>query len=227
MSVATPLLFDGMTRADVVAWIEAAARGDGRVEPGDVSPWDAFYRAYRSCGQRARHRVDEAFRVCAASPDVDVRSAVVQHWIVAPPAEGIPALAQLLADHAELYADQRGSGASRTLRGEILDAITARAEGKLAALARDVVLRHAVGAGVLSGRIGTLFGELGPDAVEALARAAAPDALEAAIFEAGYELHRKPARWVRGQELARGWPPPLEAALERGAASHRARFGGP
>ena len=90
---------------------------------------------------------------------------------------------------------------------------------------RDSILHWVPKAGRLSSVVGTFFGDLGPEAVDALA-AVLPTEIDSTppLMDAGYELHRSPERWKRIMELADQWPPALREALQRGGANHAARF---
>lgn len=205
-------------------WIVEAAHGRVPVPRWDESPWDAFYSEYRSAAANTRARVDHAFRALSTHPDEEVREAVVVHWQAAEAAVGFDALVELLQRHAPLYAHQQPPGSSFTLRARLLDGLATCASGDAA---RDHLLRHAAGAGVLPGQVGSYLGGLGAAAVDAFVAARPDDGVIEAVRSAGWMLHADGAQWADAQRLAAKWPTRLRDALERGAAEHRATFGGP
>lgn len=199
------------------SWMQDAAAGRGPLLPGDSTPWDAFYAEYRRANAALRQHVDDVVRGLAASPEVEVRAAVLAHWYEADRTVGYAEFERLLADEPALYAAQKAEGASETLRSRLIGGLAAQADGDAA---RGLLLAHVHDVDPLPPRVGTYFGGLGAEATDALVGARSDAGMTRAIHEAGYALHHSPAEWADAVARAARWPAPMRDALAAGARDH-------
>lgn len=213
-----------------IALIEDTAHG--RVSwnsKADCSPWDSFYSDYRAAAVDIRQEIDDAFLACLDSPDPRVvQEALVHPFMSAPVAA--TRLLRLLDERSEFLLAHDDPGSDQNLLARSLNALaacgeTGRMDSPLRDQVRDAILQWAPTAGPLGGGIGTFFGDLGPEAADALAAVLPPGLDHSRLLkDVGYELHRSPERWARALELSAQWPTPLRDALQQGGAAHAERF---
>jgi hypothetical protein len=229
------------SRSEWIALIEDTAYG--RVSwnsIADCSPWDSFYRDYRATSVQCRQEINDAFLVLLESMDPRVMTEAIRHTYYVPATVAVMRLLRLLEERSAFLLAHRSWDSDRSLLASVLNALAAGAEScgsdfsgprvgmPLKERVRDTILHWVPKAGGLQGgSMGTFFGELGPEAADALA-AVLPAELENArlIVDVGYELHRSPEQWARAIDLAARWPQVWRDALELGGANHAARTAG-
>jgi hypothetical protein len=206
------------TAHDRVAWNSKA----------DCSPWDSFYSEYRDATVEQRHEVDQAFLESLDSEDPRVVDVAVTHAHCPPAPVAVTRLLRLLLERSTYLLAHTRTGSEQSLLCAVLDVLASRAEsaGIDAQLqVRHTILQWAPVAGPFQSGVGTFFGGLGPEAVDALV-AVLPNNVDNArmLADAGYELHRSPERWSHALAIADKWSQRHREALQRGGADHAARF---
>jgi len=220
----------GRSHSEWITLIEDTAHG--RVawnNKADCSPWDGFYRDYRAASLSCRQEIDAAFSDCLDSVDPRLMNEAIIHPFLSAQV-AVPRLMRLLAERREFLLAHRYWDTDMSLLARALNALASRAgapdlDESLREQVRDTILHWVPSAGPLGASLGTFFGDLGPEAADALV-AVLPAGQDHTrlMMEAGYALHRSPERWRRVMELAARWPPVLLEALQRGGADHAARF---
>lgn len=194
----------------------------------DCSPWDGFYRDYVDAAAECRQTIDQAFLTCLDSDDLRVLDAAVSHMHSLPPTEAVAQLQRLLTRRNTFLLAQADSGSQPKVLARVLNVMAACACAAGVAShpgVRDAILAWAPRAGPLQSGVGTFFGGLGPQAVDALV-SVLPDGVDNSrmLVDAGYELHRNPDVWQQAIKVAETWPVVMGAAMLRGGAEHAARF---